>query len=184
MICSLGVAIALFSCEKATHDKAEFSDPINPETHQGGVKVTLKSATGTTTAVSKGAGFACDSMSGIATGNSVVFDPLTMSIYTTDPNEIPLVMDWTYPGGTPMLGTFSAGLVSGDFNGKEVMADASMVNVNVTTLTNDSIKGDFYGPVENLKLVIDTVNQTFQVVPTGVIDTISGFFAVERAPCF
>lgn len=194
LLLSLGLSFVFASCKKEVFDHVNSTTkPVT--TQNGGMKVTMKTTTGSSTSVSAGVGFACgeiDSITGnistaygIATGNSVIYDPTTKSIYSTDPNEHPLFIGW---GDNvvlgPSVGTFTGAFVAGEFNGKPVYSDGTGVTINVTSFTTDSLFGDFFGPIEETIMTIDTINNIPIFTPTGVFDTISGVFAVERAPCY
>ncbi len=193
LLLSAGLAMVFASCKKEVFDQVNSTTkPVT--TQNGGMKVTMKTSSGTATSVSNGVGFACDysdpvlgsiTSYGIATGNSVVYDPNNQIIYSTDPADQPLLISWTDSlNAGPTVGAFQGDVITGEFNGIPVYADGSDVVINVTGFTTDSLFGNFAGPIEELLISFDTVNNVPVFTPTGNFDTISGVFAVELAPCY
>ena len=143
---------AMVSCEPTEIDDKDFHPNDNDTTTTLGFKMSMKTNGTTTTYNSQGVGVSCtdsafDAFWGLATGDSVYYDPTTGHIQTSNPNDTMLVVIWeSQNSGT---GTYVPSGLNSMFPGFCVMQtptsfveyDASQLQINITKLTTDQVQG-------------------------------------------
>ena len=186
-------AAAIVSCEPTEIDDTDFHPNDNDTTTTFGFKMSMKTNGTTTTYNSQGVGVSCtDSVFGtfwgLATGDSLYYDPTTGHIQTSNPNDTMLVVIWeSQNSGT---GTYVPSSLNSMFPGYCVMQtptsfveyDASQLQINITKLTTDSIYGNYNGALNEIIWQMDSAGNHVPV-PTGQVDTVNATFGVLRAPC-
>lgn len=175
----------LIACEPDVLDDTSF-DPDPVDTTFGGYSITMKSNGVTSTYNSRGYGF-IDTVPGltvwgIASGDSLQFDPATQSLYTTSMNDTLLFLQWTTP--SPVPGSYA--LTSQDLGfyldfTTTKFYDLSQLVMNVTSITADSIFGNYQGNLIEVYEQYDSTSQSWVMVPTGNIDVVSATYGIERA---
>lgn len=188
----LGLSAFVMSCEPIDVDDTNFNPDPNDTTYTAGFSVSMKTASGITSFNSRGVGFMCaDTMGtfwGLATGDSVQYDPMMQAIYSTSATDTVLgLMFQSVTSGvgvyTPVATPFGpSALCFMETPSSFTEYDASLLTVNITKVTTDSIYGMYFGPLQEMTWVIDS---TGNFVPnyTGTVDTVTASFGVLRAPC-
>lgn len=182
---ALAVSMLLIACEPEILDDTTF-DPAPVDTTYGGYNMTLKSNGVTSMYSSRGYGF-IDTVPGmtvwgIATGDSLQYDPVDQSLYTTSANDTLLFLQWTT--AAPVAGSYQ--LTSQDYGfyldfTTMKFYDLSQIVMNVTQVTADSIYGNYQGNLIEVIEQYDSTSQSWITVPTGNIDIVSATYAIERA---
>lgn len=181
-----GLSLILMSCEPDVIDDTSFDPNPIDTTSSSGYSMTLKSNGVTSTYNSRGYGFidtgAGMAVWGIATGDSLQYDPVNGELYSTSANDTLFIMQWTTV--SPIPGTYN--LTSQDYGFYLDMTtmkfyDLSQVVMNVASVTNDSIYGSYQGNLIEVVEQYDSTAQAWVTVPTGNIDVVSATYAIERA---
>lgn len=192
---TLAAATALlFSCEPIEIDDTHFDDNGNDTTYTPGFKMSMKTNGTIINYNSQGVGVSCTDTTfgntfwGLATGNSVVYDPLTGTVYTASPNDTMMVLLWV--SQTSGVGSFTTGGMNSMMPGSCFMQtptsfteyDPTQLQINITKLTADSIYGNYSGALNEIIWVVDSTGNHIPM-PTGQIDTVAATFSVLRTPC-
>ena len=176
----------LISCEPTEIDITEFV-PNDTDTISTGFEVSLSINGMTTTFNSHGMGVSCSDSNmtfwGLASGNSVYYDPLVSNFQTTDPNDTMLVVIWNSTNsGTGTYVPLGLNSMNPEFSvlqtpNSSVTYDASQLQIQITKVTPDSIYGSYNGSLNKV------IFQNGIPLPTGQVDTVNATFAVMRMPC-
>lgn len=186
-------AAAMVSCEPTELDDTVFHPDDSDTTTTVGFKMSMKTNGTTTTYNSQGVGVSCTDSAfgtiwGLATGDSVYYDPIAGHIQTANPNDTMLVVIWeSQNSGT---GTFVPSGLNSMFPGFCIMQtptslveyDASQLQINITKLTTDSIYGNYNGALQRVIWQVDASGNHVPV-PTGQVDSVNATFGVLRGPC-
>lgn len=179
---ALAVSMLLIACEPEILDDTTF-DPAPVDTTYSGFNLSINSNASFS---SRGYGFVEPDSNGyfwgLATGNSLQYDPVDKVIYSTSATDTVLLVSWS--SQSPVAGVYSPDsthlAMYSDPSGAKYY-DASQLSINIVSVTTDSIFGTYQGNLNEVIPIFDTVNMTFTVVPTGVVDVVSASFGVERA---
>ena len=186
MIGIVALVTVIISCEPTEIDITEFV-PNDTDTISTGFEVSLSINGMTTTFNSHGMGVSCSDSNmtfwGLASGNSVYYDPLVSNFQTTDPNDTMLVVIWNSTNsGTGTYVPLGLNSMNPEFSvlqtpNSSVKYDASQLQIQITKVTPDSIYGSYNGSLNKV------IFQNGIPFPTGQVDTVNATFAVMRMPC-
>ena len=186
------LAVAMISCEKEQLEKV----PVTPETPEvTGAKMSFSvNGAASFTYQSKGFGSLCpnpgtsDFVWALATGNNLVYDAVTQEFLPDMDNDTTFALAWV--SGLSSTGTFSIPnpltdaacfMITPTFLRQY---DPSQIQVNVTSVTTDSIFGSYWGALpELLDIQFDPTTGAPIPVYTGVVDSVATTFKVQRNPC-
>lgn len=185
------LSITIMSCEPETPLVDSF--PPNPidSTFISGVSMRFTLNGTSFNSSTQGLGYSCTDTTGItswglATGNGLIYDPLTGE-WSTGINDTTFLLMFDSPN-------FGVGpyVIAGPF---EVFCwldvpqmqtirqyDASQLQVFISRITVDSIFGSYAGPLREMELGLDSLGQLVPIY-SGVIDSVSAVFGVIRNPC-
>jgi len=182
----VALVTVIISCEPTEIDITEFV-PNDTDTISTGFEVSLSINGMTTTFNSHGMGVSCSDSNmtfwGLASGNSVYYDPLVSNFQTTDPNDTMLVVIWNSTNsGTGTYVPLGLNSMNPEFSvlqtpNSSVTYDASQLQIQITKVTPDSIYGSYNGSLNKV------IFQNGIPFPTGQIDMVNATFAVMRIPC-
>ncbi|MDB2473639.1 hypothetical protein N9W70_04225 [Schleiferiaceae bacterium] len=182
----VALVTVIISCEPTEIDITEFV-PNDTDTISTGFEVSLSINGMTTTFNSHGMGVSCSDSNmtfwGLASGNSVYYDPLVSNFQTTDPNDTMLVVIWNSTNsGTGTYVPLGLNSMNPEFSvlqtpNSSVTYDASQLQIQITKVTTDSIYGSYNGSLNKV------IFQNGIPFPTGQVDMVNATFAVMRMPC-
>ena len=182
----VALVTVIISCEPTEIDITEFV-PNDTDTISAGFEVSLSINGMTTTFNSHGMGVSCSDSNmtfwGLASGNSVYYDPLVSNFQTTDPNDTMLVVIWNSTNsGTGTYVPLGLNSMNPEFSvlqtpNSSVTYDASQLQIQITKVTPDSIYGSYNGSLNKV------IFQNGIPFPTGQVDMVNATFAVMRTPC-
>lgn len=182
----VALVTVIISCEPTEIDITEFV-PNDTDTISTGFEVSLSINGMTTTFNSHGMGVSCSDSNmtfwGLASGNSVYYDPLVSNFQTTDPNDTMLVVIWNSTNsGTGTYVPLGLNSMNPEFSvlqtlNSSVTYDASQLQIQITKVTPDSIYGSYNGSLNKV------IFQNGIPFPTGQVDMVNATFAVMRMPC-
>lgn len=182
----VALVTVIISCEPTEIDITEFV-PNDTDTISTGFEVSLTINGMTTTFNSHGMGVSCSDSNmtfwGLASGNSVYYDPLVSNFQTTDPNDTMLVVIWNSTNsGTGTYVPLGLNSMNPEFSvlqtpNSSVTYDASQLQIQITKVTPDSIYGSYNGSLNKV------IFQNGIPFPTGQVDMVNATFAVMRMPC-
>jgi len=182
----VALVTVLISCEPTEIDITEFV-PNDADTISARFEVSMSINGMTTTFNSHGMGVSCSDSNmtfwGLATGNSVYYNPLASNFQTTDPNDTMLVVIWNSTNsGTGTYVPLGLNSMNPEFSvlqtpNSSVTYDASQLQIQITKVTPDSIYGSYNGSLNKV------IFQNGIPLPTGQVDTVNATFAVMRMPC-
>ena len=182
----VALVTVIISCEPTEIDITEFV-PNDTDTISTGFEVSLSINGMTTTFNSHGMGVSCSDSNmtfwGLASGNSVYYDPLVSNFQTTDPNDTMLVVIWNSTNsGTGTYVPLGLNSMNPEFSvlqtpNSSVKYDASQLQIQITKVTPDSIYGSYNGSLNKV------IFQNGIPFPTGQVDMVNATFAVMRTPC-
>ena len=182
----VALVTVIISCEPTEIDITEFV-PNDTDTISAGFEVSLSINGMTTTFNSHGMGVSCSDSNmtfwGLASGNSVYYDPLANNFQTTDPNDTMLVVIWNSTNsGTGTYVPLGLNSMNPEFSvlqtpNSSVTYDASQLQIQITKVTPDSIYGSYNGSLNKV------IFQNGIPFPTGQVDMVNATFAVMRTPC-
>lgn len=182
----VALVTVIISCEPTAFDITEFV-PNDTDTISTGFEVSLSINGMTTTFNSHGMGVSCSDSNmtfwGLASGNSVYYDPLVSNFQTTDPNDTMLVVIWSSTNsGTGTYVPLGLNSMNPEFSvlqtpNSSVTYDASQLQIQITKVTPDSIYGSYNGSLNKV------IFQNGIPFPTGQVDMVNATFAVMRMPC-
>lgn len=189
----LAITGVLIGCEPLEIDNTGFNPNGADTTSSLGFKMSMKTNGVITMYNSQGVGVSCTDPAlgtiwGLATGDSVYYDPTTGNIQTLNPNDTMLVVMWLASNNG--IGTYVPAGLNSPFPGFCAMQtasgfveyDPSQLQINITKLTIDSIYGNYGGPLSRIIWQPDSTG-TFVPVPTGQVDSVNATFEILRSPC-
>jgi hypothetical protein len=183
--------VLLASCEPAENFTDHFDPNPTDTVYTKGANLSFKTGGVTALYSSRGAGIQClDTATllthwAVATGNNLTYDPV-WDAWEGGPNDTVVIVAWeSVAGGT---GTYNftspfdaVCYVSTPFWFRTY--DPSLLTVNITRTTADSIFGTYSGAIQEIEFQIDpSGNPIFAY--TGVIDTVSAVFGVVKGACY
>lgn len=183
--------VLLASCEPAEVITDHFDPNPTDTVYTKGANLSFKTGGVTALYASRGAGIQClDTATflthwAVATGNNLTYDPVG-DYWEGGPNDTVVLISWeSVNGGT---GTFN---FSGPFEAACFIStpfwfrtyDASLLTVNITKTTADSIFGNYSGALQEIELQFDPSGNPFFAY-TGVIDSVSAVFGVVKDACY
>ena len=155
----VALVTVIISCEPTEIDITEFV-PNDTDTISTGFEVSLSINGMTTTFNSHGMGVSCSDSNmtfwGLATGNSVYYNPLASNFQTTDPNDTMLVVIWNSTNsGTGTYVPLGLNSMNPEFSvlqtpNSSVTYDASQLQIQITKVTPDSIYGSYNGSLTEI----------------------------------